>query len=117
MTLYKGNEITYRLPRNYLLLMTRKALSHNGLRPNRCKGLPRLPFSDGQLGWAGRRAFARPTGKSTDIHIVTMTHLVARHYAATLPPTSCTTTPVRPLQYLAQSSIIFRRRSSMSPRR
>jgi len=49
VTLYKGNEITYRLPRNYLCSMTWKALSHKGLRSKRLGGLPRLPFSDGQL--------------------------------------------------------------------
>ena len=75
MTLYKGNEITYRLPRNYLCSMTCKALSHKGLRPKRFGGLPRLPFPDGRLEGADVLTFALPEGNSLDSHVVASTRL------------------------------------------
>lgn len=70
MTLYKGNEITYRLPRNYLCSMTCKALSYKGLRPKRLGGLLRLPFPDAgleQMRAEGVLRSACTTGLAIDV--------------------------------------------------
>ena len=70
MTLCKGNEITYGLPRNYLCSMTCKALSHKGLQSKRHKGLPRLPFPDAgpeQMRAEGVLRSACTTGLAIDV--------------------------------------------------